>query len=107
MISTVRFGASPHSTEAAVKATVQIKKKRLRPRTPASHPVAGRITALAARYEVSTQEISSTPADSDPCMWGRATLMTVTSSTCITVTVMTVAVMAHRRNVLIGTSTSD
>ena len=97
MISVFRSGASPHSTDAPVNATVQIRKKRLRPRTLASQPVAGRITALAARYEVSTHEISSTPAESEPCMWGSATLMTVTSSTCITVTVMTVAVIAQRR----------
>ena len=47
--STFRFGASPHSTEATVNATVQRRKKRLRPRMPASQPVAGRTTALAAR----------------------------------------------------------
>src|ERR1700675_2700572 len=97
MISVFRSGASPHSTDAPVNATVQIRKKRLRPKTLASQPVAGRTTALAARYEVSTHEISSTPAASEPCIWGSATLMTVTSSTCMTVTVMTVAVIAQRR----------
>ena len=39
-------------------------------------------------------------------MWGSATLITVTSSTCITVTVMTVAVIAHRRSALMGASCS-
>src|SRR5262249_4820741 len=62
-----------------------------------SQPVAGRTMALAAREEVRTQEISSTPAESEPCMWGRATLITGTSRTCITGTVMTVTVMAQRR----------
>ena len=93
--STVMFGASPHSTEAPVKTMVQIRKKRLRPKTPASHPVAGRITAFAARYEVSTQDTSSTPAESEPWMCGSATLVTVTSSTCITVTSITDAVIVH------------
>src|SRR5262245_2835781 len=62
------------------------------------------MTAFAARYDVSTQEISSTPADSEPCMCGSATLVTVTSSTCMMVTVMTVAVMAHRRSAPTGAS---
>src|SRR5215468_8807555 len=39
-------------------------------------------------------------------MWGRATLITVTSRTCITVTVMTVTVMAQRRRALSGASRS-
>src|SRR6267142_1117587 len=39
-------------------------------------------------------------------MWGRATLMTVTSSTIITVTVMPVTVIAHRRRALMGASIS-
>jgi hypothetical protein len=46
---------------------------------------------------VSTQETSSTPADSEPWMCGRATLVTVTSSTCMTVTSITEPVMAHLR----------
>ena len=43
------LGARPHSIEASVNTTVQARKNRLRPRTPASHPVAGRMMALAAR----------------------------------------------------------
>jgi hypothetical protein len=58
MISVFRSGASPHSTDAPVNATVQIGKKRLRPETLASQPVSGRTTALAARYDVNTHEIS-------------------------------------------------
>ncbi len=47
--SVVMFGASPHRTDAAVNSTVQIRKKRLRPSRLESQPVAGRMTALAAR----------------------------------------------------------
>ena len=46
---TQMLGARPHSTDASVKVTVQARKKRLRPITLASQPVAGRMTALAAR----------------------------------------------------------
>src|SRR2546427_12419849 len=59
-------------------------------------------TALAARYEVITQDISSMLAANDPCMWGRATLVMEVSSTCITVTVITEKVMAHFRAELMG-----
>src|SRR5574342_669344 len=44
-----------------------------------------------------THDISSTPAESDPCMWGSATLVMLVSRTCITVTIITDAVMAHFR----------
>src|SRR2546425_6635229 len=37
------------------------------------------------------------PADIEPCMWGSATLVTLVSSTCMTVTIITESVMAHRR----------
>ena len=46
---------------------------------------------------MSTHDISSTPAESEPCMWGRATLVTLASSTCMTVTIITETVIAHRR----------
>ena len=100
----MRLGASPQSADDAVKPAVHTRKKRLRPSTPASQPVAGRTTALAARYDVSTQDTSSTPAESAPWMCGRATLMTVMSSTCMIVTVMTVAVMAQRSAGVSGAS---
>jgi len=48
-IRKVRFGAMPESTELTVNSTQQMRKKRLRPRTPASQPVAGMMMALAAR----------------------------------------------------------
>src|ERR1700738_3017225 len=51
--------------------------------------------ALAARYEVMTQVTSSTPADSEPCMWGSTTLVTLVSMTCITVTSMAESVTSH------------
>src|SRR5712691_6235621 len=44
-----------------------------------------------------THDISSTLAESDPCMCGMATFVTLVSSTCMTVTIMTENVMAHRR----------
>src|SRR5436190_12504195 len=53
--------------------------------------------ALAARYEVMTHATSSTLADSDPCMCGRATLVTLVSSTCITATTITENVSSHFR----------
>src|SRR5438874_3523498 len=37
------------------------------------------------------------PADIEPCMWGSATLVTLVSSTCMTVTIITDSVTAHRR----------
>src|SRR3989442_7824049 len=37
------------------------------------------------------------PADSEPCRWGRATLVTLVSRTCMTVTIITESVMAHLR----------
>ena len=87
----------PDRNELAVKVTVQIRKKRRRPKTEVSHPLAGMTTALAARYEVMTHDISSMLAENEPCMWGRATLVMLVSSTCITVTSMTESVMAHFR----------
>src|SRR5207245_3373927 len=67
-----------------------------------SQPVAGMMTALAARYDVMTQDISSRPADSEPCMWGSATLVTLVSRTCMTVTIITENVIAQRRVGVIG-----
>ena len=99
-----RFGAMPERKELAVKVTVQIRKKRRRPKTEVSHPLAGMTTALAARYEVMTHDISSMLAENEPCMWGRATLVMLVSSTCITVTNMTESVIAHFRTDPTGAS---
>ncbi len=46
--------------------------------------------ALATRYEVMTQVISSVPALKVPCMWGRDTLATEVSMTSISVPIITV-----------------
>src|SRR6266850_1453695 len=62
------------------------------------------MTALAARYEVMTHDISSMLAANEPCMWGSATLVMLVSSTCITVTSITENVMAHLRPVEMGAS---
>ena len=44
-----------------------------------------------------THATSSTPAESEPCMWGSATLVTLVSSTCMTATTMTEKVSSHLR----------
>src|SRR2546422_4539201 len=90
-------GAIPERNELTVKRTVQIRKNRRRPNRAESQPVAGMTMAFAARNEVMTHDISWIPADIEPCMWGRATLVTLESRTCMTVTIMTENVMAHRR----------
>src|SRR5580765_3557262 len=90
-------GAIPDRNELVVKITVQIRKNRRRPNRAESQPVAGMMIALAARNDVMTQDISSMPAESEPCMWGRATLVTLESRTCMTVTIITENVIAHRR----------
>src|SRR5215470_17201880 len=91
----VRFGAMPERKELTVKSAAQIRKNRLRPNRPASQPVAGITMALAARYEVRTQETSSRPAESEPCRCGSTTLVTLVSSTCMKATTITERVMAH------------
>ena len=59
--------------------------RRLRPKKPASHPVIGRMIALATRYDVSAQVASSTVADRLPAMCGSDTFTTVVSSTSMNV----------------------
>ncbi len=92
-----RFGARPERNELTVNSVVHTRKSRRRPRMPVSHPVAGITMALAARYDVMTQEVSSTLVDSVPCMWGRATLVMLVSRICMMVTSITEPVMAHFR----------
>ena len=101
-ISVVRSGAAPEMNELTVNSVQQIKKKRVRPNTATSHPVAGMTMALAARYEVITHETSSSPAESDPCRCGSTTLVTLVSRICMKATTMTVRVMAHLRPAEIG-----
>src|SRR5438128_5167359 len=61
-------------------------------------------TALAARYEVMTHDISSMLAENEPCMWGSTTLVMLVSRTCITVTSITERVMTHLRADPMGAS---
>src|SRR5579872_1142685 len=89
MISIVRLGARPHINDEMVKPTTEAISRFLRPNRDASHPVMGRIIALATRYEVSTQVASSMVADILPAMWGSDTLTTVVSSTSMNVLNMT------------------
>ena len=49
MINVVRSGAAPEANELTTNSVAQIRKNRLRPNTPASHPDAGMTMALAAR----------------------------------------------------------
>ena len=44
-----------------------------------------------------TQEVSSTLVESDPCMWGRATLVMLVSSIWVTVISITEMVIDHLR----------
>src|SRR3974377_1513361 len=55
-----------------------------------NQPVRGRTMALATRYEVRTQVLSSMPAERLPAIWGRATLAMLVSSTSMKVDSMTV-----------------
>src|SRR5260370_28630116 len=74
-ISVVRLGAMPERNELTTKSVAQIRKNRLRPNSPASHPVAGVTTALAARDDVITHDTPSRPADIDPCRLGGMTFV--------------------------------
>ncbi len=62
----------------------------------ASHPLMGRITALAIRYEVNTQVASSTLADTLPAMCGRLTFTTDVSSTSMMALDMTAIAISQR-----------
>ena len=100
---TARLGAAPAAAEVSVKATVATMKSRLRPNRSVSQPVMGRLMALATRKDVSTQVISSTPADSVPRMWSRATLAMVTSRITRNVAIIVeMATMARCARGLIG-----
>ena len=79
--SEARFGAAPHSRDDSVKPAVDIMSSRLRPNVAASHPVIGRMIALATRYEVKAHVASSVVAAMLLAMCGSDTLTTVVSST--------------------------
>src|SRR5437588_11945103 len=88
-------GARPHKNDAAVNPEVAMISNRLRPRWFASHPVMGRITAFATRYDVSAQVASSTLAERLPAICGSDTFTTVVSSTSINVLNITDTAMIH------------
>src|SRR5215469_3111242 len=70
--SAPRFGAMPHRNELTVKINRHPMKNRLRPSVPASQPLIGNTMAFEARYEVSTQALSSLLAPRLPAMYGNA-----------------------------------
>src|SRR4051812_33352918 len=95
MIKRGRLGASPQRKDAAVKAATEVSSRRFRPKKFASHPVMGRMIALATRYEVSAQVASSGVADMLPAMCGRETFTTVVSSTSMKVADITAMAISH------------
>src|SRR5438874_1938661 len=80
-MSDPRLGERPQRNDALVKPTTDSISRFLRPNRLASHPVIGRMIALATRYEVSAHVASSIDADKLPAMCGSDTLTTVVSST--------------------------
>src|SRR6516164_1283445 len=79
--SAPRFGAMPQRNELTVNINRHPMKNRLRPSVPASQALIGNTMAFEARYEVSTQVLSSLLAPRLPAMYGRATLAMLVSST--------------------------
>src|SRR5580704_12502072 len=74
---------------------MQVRKKRLRPKRPAIHPLMGSTIALDTRYEVSTQVDSSELAPRLPAICGSATLAMEVSSTSMNVASVTVSATSH------------
>src|SRR5258706_3561877 len=60
-----------------------------------NQPESGRTMALATRYDVSTQVLSSTPAERFPAICGRATLAIEVSKISMKVANVTVNAMSH------------
>src|SRR5271156_6498479 len=60
-----------------------------------NQPLIGRMIALETRYEVSTQVLSSWPAERLPAICGSATLATLVSRTSMNVARVTVSAMIH------------
>jgi hypothetical protein len=87
-------GASPQKKEATVKPVTDNMSRRLRPNVVSSHPVIGKIMALATRYDVSVHVASSVLAERLPAMCGSETLTTVVSSTSMKVLDMTMTAIA-------------
>src|SRR5437667_5993099 len=80
---------------AACNSATDAISKFFRPKTLASHPVIGRMIALATRYDVRTHVASSIVADRLPAMCGSDTLTTVVSSTSMKVANITEIAMIH------------
>src|ERR1035438_10144223 len=60
-----------------------------------SQPLSGSTMAFETRYDVSTQVLSSVPAERLPAIWGSATLAMLVSSTSMNVASVTVRAMIH------------
>jgi len=67
-MSISRFGARPQRNDETVKPATESINRRFRPKTLASHPVIGRMMALATRYDVRAHVASSIVADKLPAM---------------------------------------
>ena len=78
-----------------MKPVIDSSSRRLRPNVAASHPVIGRMMALATRYEVSAQVASSVVAAMLLAMCGSDTLTTVVSSTSMKVANITAIATIH------------
>src|SRR5438128_2452442 len=78
-------GASPQRKDEIVNPTTDAMSRFLRPKRLASHPVIGRMMALATRYDVSAHVASSAVTDRLPAIWGSDTFTTVVSSTSMNV----------------------
>src|SRR5713226_792521 len=90
-----RLGASPHRNELNVNSATQSMSNRFRPSSEENHPLSGSTMAFETRYDVSTQVLSSTPAERLPAMCGRATLAILVSSISMKVASVTVTAMTH------------
>src|SRR5437016_6857185 len=98
-ISSPKLGAMPQSSELMVNSRRQSRKNRFRPKTPASHPLMGRIMAFETRYDVSTQVLSSLLAPRLPAMCGSATLAMLVSSTSMNAAIATTMAISQGLNV--------
>src|SRR6516162_8990840 len=94
-ISEPSVGANPHRKDAPVKPTTESISSRFRPNALASHPVIGRMIALATRYDVTVHVASSIVAERLPAMCGSDTLTTLVSSTSMKVASITEMAMIH------------
>src|SRR6266550_1582252 len=90
-----RLGAIPHSKELNVKKAIHAMKNRLRPTTPAIHPLIGKTMAFDTRYEVRTHVLSSLLTPRLPAMYGRATLAMLVSRISMNAAIATTLAIIH------------